>query len=138
MKVRELMTAWPVTVAPSNSLGEAVEEMLRRRVRELPVVADGRLVGILTDRDVRVALGAHARHLDLATLEGPALADHVEDWMTVGATSIGTEEEAGVACRALVATRFGALPVVDAAGEVVGILSTSDLLLAAADLFDTL
>lgn len=138
MKVRELMTAYPITVGPDNTLGEAIEEMLRRHVRGLPVCADGALVGMITDRDVRIALGADARHLALANLEGAALKDRVSDWMSTGAASVDPEEDAGVACRAILAARVGAMPVVDADGEVVGILSTSDLLEAAADLFDTL
>jgi acetoin utilization protein AcuB len=138
MKVREVMTAWPVTVAPEHSLGEAVEEMLRRRVRSLPVVEEGRVVGILTDRDVRVALGHDAVDLDLATMHGDALKDPVRRWMTEGAATIGPEEPVSVACRALATARIGALPVVDEEGEMVGIVSTSDLLQAAADVFDDL
>lgn len=138
MKVRELMTAWPITVRPEHTLGQAVEEMLRRGVRQVPVCQEGRVVGMLTDRDVRMALGPAARVLALANLEGEALADPVSAWMTDGAATIGTEVEAAVACRALRAARIGALPVVDDEGEVVGILTVSDILEAAADLFDTL
>jgi acetoin utilization protein AcuB len=138
MKVREVMTAWPITVGPDHTLGEAIEQMLRRQVRSLPVVEDRRVVGMLTDRDVRVALGHDALDLDLATLEGAALEEPVRAWMTHGAATLGPEEPVGVACRALAAGRIGAMPIVDDEGEVVGILSTTDLLTAAADLFDDL
>lgn len=138
MLVREVMTAYPITVSPEATLGEAVEEMLRRRVRHLPVVADRKVVGMITDRDVRAALGRNARTLDLAKLEGAALEDRVTDWMSYGAATLGAEQDVALACRALLAARVGAMPVIDDEGEVVGILTTSDLLTVAADLFDDL
>lgn len=138
MRVREIMTAWPVTCRPDHTLGEAIEEMLRRGVRSLPVVQRGKVVGMITDRDVRSALGPQARNLQLARLEGDALDDAVTAWMTHGAATVASDEDVGVACRALLAARVGSLPVVDDEGECVGILSTSDLLEAAAELFDDL
>lgn len=133
------MTAYPLTVRPEFTLLEAVEEMLRRRVHSLPVLdASGHVIGMITDRDVRMALGPDARQLELASLEGDALDDPITDWMTHGAATISPDEHVAVACRAIVAARVGALPVVNDDGEVVGILTRSDLLTAAAEVFDEL
>ena len=53
MQVSEWMTPAPLTVAPSTPVPRVQELMARRRIRHLPVVEEGRLVGIITDRDVR-------------------------------------------------------------------------------------
>jgi acetoin utilization protein AcuB len=51
-KVAQFMTRDPVTVTPKTGLKAAVEIFLKRRVGALPVVEDGRLVGILSDTDI--------------------------------------------------------------------------------------
>src|SRR5918993_4813585 len=53
MKVVDVMTTDPLTVAPSESVGQADELMNANRIRQLPVVEAGELVGIITDRDIR-------------------------------------------------------------------------------------
>ncbi len=55
MKVRDLMTPNPITITPADDLTAAIGAMLKHRIHELPVVEDGLLLGILTDRDI--ALG---------------------------------------------------------------------------------
>jgi CBS domain-containing protein len=56
-KVAQIMTRDPTTVTPKTGLKAAVEIFIKRRVGALPVVEDGRLVGILSDADImRVAL----------------------------------------------------------------------------------
>ena len=57
MIVAELMTPNPVTVAPSDSLELAYERMKTGQFRHLPVMHEGKLIGILTDRDLRQCLG---------------------------------------------------------------------------------
>jgi CBS domain-containing protein len=56
IRVAQIMTREPVTVAPRTSLKAVVELLLQRRIGAVPVVEDGRLVGIVSERDVlRVA-----------------------------------------------------------------------------------
>ncbi len=50
--VKEVMTNHPVTIGPDASVGEAARQMLERKIGCLPVVQDGRLVGILTESDL--------------------------------------------------------------------------------------
>ncbi|MBI3302421.1 MAG: CBS domain-containing protein [Deltaproteobacteria bacterium] len=61
MLVRHRMTQNPVTVTPQNTLAVALEKMTAGRFRRLPVVQDGALVGILTDRDLRRHEGVQER-----------------------------------------------------------------------------
>jgi acetoin utilization protein AcuB len=53
MKVVDAMTTHPVTVSLTDTIGLADELMNTNRIRQLPVVEDKRLVGIVTDRDIR-------------------------------------------------------------------------------------
>lgn len=53
-EIREYMTPAPLTTAPTRSLTAAVRQMRDRRVRHLPVVEDGRVVGLLSQRDVLI------------------------------------------------------------------------------------
>jgi acetoin utilization protein AcuB len=57
MTVADLMTQNPQTVGPSDSLEVAHEKMQVGRFRQVPVVHEGKLVGILTDRDMRQYVG---------------------------------------------------------------------------------
>jgi acetoin utilization protein AcuB len=61
MIVAELMTPNPVIVAPSDSLELAYERMKAGQFRHLPVMDEGKLIGILTDRDLRQCLGQLVR-----------------------------------------------------------------------------
>jgi CBS domain-containing protein len=53
MKVVDVMTKDPLTVSPSDIIGQADELMFENRFRQLPVVEGNQLVGIVTDRDIR-------------------------------------------------------------------------------------
>ena len=59
MKVSDWMSAELITVSPKTGLSETWELMRRRRIRHLLVTERGRLLGIISDRDIRLALAAH-------------------------------------------------------------------------------
>ena len=132
------VNAWmrsPVHVAhPHDSVAHAREVCERHRVNQLPVVLDGRLVGIVTDRDLRDAFPSV---VDEA--ERPARAHRitetlrVEDVMTSAPVTVGEDEGIDVAATVMRSKRIGALPVVRN-DEVVGIVTRSDLLEALASL----
>src|SRR5262249_36814866 len=61
MLVRHCMTKNPVTIGPQEMLAAAQEKMTSRRFRHLPVVENGELIGILTDRDVIHYVGVEER-----------------------------------------------------------------------------
>jgi acetoin utilization protein AcuB len=114
MLVRHRMTPNPVTVTPQDTLAAAQEKMATGHFRRLPVVQDGILVGILTDRDVRRHVGSEER-----TRVGAAM---TENPLTV--SPLTTVEEA---TQLMLKHQIGGVPVVEA-GKVVGILTTSDVL----------
>lgn len=125
--VKEWMTKEPVTIEPSTSVKTAWKIMQDRRFRHLPVVEGGRLVGIVTDRDLRRVLPSPASSLEIHEV------NYLLDKLTVAAAMtkdiITTTPTTPIleAARTLLRNRIGALPVM-AGGTLVGILSQVDVL----------
>jgi acetoin utilization protein AcuB len=120
MLVRDRMHKNPVTVMLQDTLATAHEKMITGQFRHLPVVYEGQVVGILTDRDLRPYVGIEAH-----TRVGTAM---TENPLTLSPMS--TVEEAA---RLLLLGQIGGLPIVEE-GKLVGILTTSDVLQAFLDL----
>ena len=79
MKVVDVMTKDPLTIGPSETVGEAEELMAENGIRQLPVVKNSDLIGIITDRDVRSFLGCfgqrHCTPNGISRLSETALSD---------------------------------------------------------------
>ncbi len=128
MEVEKWMTRELHAVKPRDSIRHARELMESRRVNQLPVVVEGRLVGIVTDRDLRDAFPsvfdsghpAEARRADPATIK-------VEAVMTPNVLTISPSDSMSKAARLMRQERIGAIPVVDG-NRVVGIIARSDIL----------
>lgn len=114
MLVRFCMTPHPITITPQETLATAQERMQAGRFRRLPVVQDDKLVGIITDRDIRRHVGAEGRTRVVAAMSERPLT--VSPVMTVEET-----------VRLMLRHQISGLPVVDE-GQLVGILTTSDVL----------
>ena len=116
MLVRHRMTPTPVTVGPQDTLATAQVQMTAGHFRRVPVVQDGRLVGILTDRDIRRHVGVEARtRVQAAMTETP---------LTV--SPLTTVEEA---TQLMLKHQISGLPVLEN-GQLVDILTASDVLQA--------
>ncbi len=125
MKVRDLMTADPVTLHPTDRLVDAEELMGLRGFRHMPVVDGGALVGILSNLDVI-----------RATLEAAGAGDHrarllakasiqVREVMSTRCDTVGPEQSAREAARMLRERHRSCLPVVEG-DRLVGILTEAD------------
>lgn len=107
------------TISPSSALGDALERMGQRRIRHLPVVDGGKLVGLLSDRDARRSLdgeGSEAKVRDMMTPYNKLRC--VEPGALV-------RDAAELICR----EKISALPVV-VGEQLVGIVTSEDLLWA--------
>jgi acetoin utilization protein AcuB len=106
--------------------------MSQNRIRHLPVIdADGRLIGIVTDRDIRSALPFSMIKDTARTAETEKVKDlRVMDIMTTEPKTIGPHHTIQDALVLIQELRVGALPVVDKEGKLKGILSVRDLLRA--------
>lgn len=125
---KDLMTVNPATVSPETTLKQILETMRKHQCRQLPVLdADGTLVGIVTDRDIRLAMRSplvlHERWEDDMLLETlPA-----RGCMTSQVMTIDQYTPAVSAAKILLEHKFGALPVMDGK-RLVGIITVSDFL----------
>jgi acetoin utilization protein AcuB len=127
MRVAERMTANPVVISPTDTLATARRLMDRGKFRALPVLEHGKLVGIVTDRDLRKhegLAGKAAEYLEWTKVT----AAMTPDPMTVSPESLTLD-----AARLLLEQKIGGLPVVDN-GKLVGIVTTSDLLRSLVDM----
>jgi acetoin utilization protein AcuB len=129
MLVRERMTTVLFTVPPDASVAEVERVMRYQRIRHVPVVDDGRLVGMVTDRDVRTAMPSSAT--TLAAGEAHYLLDRlrVERVMSHPVITVGPDAHIVDAVGLVLAHRIGALPVMES-GRMVGIITETDLLRA--------
>jgi CBS domain-containing protein len=127
MFVGKRMTRNPKTVTPEDTLSAAAAMMREYRFNHLPVVEGDRLVGILTDTDLRNA--------SLESGEGPGGKRPVRDVMRTQVWSLTPEDSLEDALLVISQQKFGALPVLDG-DRLVGILTKMDLLRAFVDILD--
>ena len=114
--IGELMTTDVLTVAPEDTLGEAAAKMTERGVGAVVVSDFGRMIGILSERDIMRAV-ADRIHSSEA---------RVREWMTADPITATTDTSIEDAARTMFDNGFRHLPVVD--GErAVGIVSLRDL-----------
>jgi acetoin utilization protein AcuB len=128
MRIRDVMTREPFTVPPEMSVVDARAEMSRRHIRHLLVTeADGLLVGIVTDRDIRSSLPSPATSLSVWEL------NYLLARLTVGAVmsktviTIDPDRDVREAARIMIDHTIGALPVLEGR-RLVGIVTDTDLL----------
>jgi uncharacterized protein (DUF2267 family)/CBS domain-containing protein len=119
MKVKEVMTKKVKTCTPETDLAAVAETMWRRDCGMLPVVEDGgKVVGIITDRDVCIAAGCRRR--DPATIP-------VNEVIMGEVFSCSPEEDVREALQIMRQNQVRRLPVIDSAGKLRGLLSMNDL-----------
>lgn len=114
MLVRNCMTPDPVTIEPEENVRDAFYLLRKHGFRQFPVVRDGRLIGIVTDRDLRLALFR------------PEL--KVADVMTQRSITVSEDTTLEKAARIIRDKKFNALPVISRDGRLVGILTVTDIL----------
>jgi acetoin utilization protein AcuB len=121
MLVRDKMQPSVITITPDQSLWMAKERMRKHGVRRLPVVQHGKLVGIVTDRDVRQAWAFPATSLSIHELMYLLDRVTVGETMTTKVVTVMPDTPLVKAARLLHDRKIGGLPVME--GEaVVGIL----------------
>ncbi len=123
MKVRDIMTAHPVSCGTDTNLASAAELLWKKDCGALPVVDDGRLAGVITDRDICIALGTRGR---------AATEIRVGDVAARSLQTCAPDDEVSSAMAAMRRAKVRRLPVVGVGDKLVGIVALNDLVLAAA------
>jgi CBS domain-containing protein len=112
-QLSDVMRSDPIVVAPEDTLGEVAERMSGANVGAVIVKDFGRLIGILTERDMLKAMAARVH-----TSEA-----RVRQWMTEDQVTATTETRLEAAAGIMLENGFRHLPVVDEIGQVIGIAS---------------
>lgn len=127
IRVGDFMTQDLVTLQERDDLALAEQTLRLGGVRHLPVVRDGKLVGLVTHRDLLRAAIEHAPRVTA-----------MADVMTRALTVVSPNTPLVQAARMMLAHKFGCLPVCEAGGKLVGIITESDFVRFAADLVQDL
>jgi acetoin utilization protein AcuB len=124
--VKSVMTPFPYSIAIGAPVSEALEFMRRAKIRHLPVVEDGELKGIVSDRDIKLMLGpdfAYPRADELAVREAMAADSYIVDLST----------PLDVVLDHMATHRIGSA-LVTRKGKLVGVFTATDACRAFADM----
>jgi CBS domain-containing protein len=125
--VKDWMTRNVVTITPDTTLPEAHRLMTEKRVRRLPVVKDGLLVGIITLGDVRGAEPSRATSLSIWEVNYLSGKVKIEEIMARNLITISPNATISQAAGLMLEHKVSGLPVVDYARGLVGIITESDI-----------
>jgi acetoin utilization protein AcuB len=123
------MTGSPITVPPDTPVLDARQVMNNHRIRHLLVEKSGELLGIVTDRDIRLNMPSQATSLSVWEVNYLLTKLPVSEVMTRSVITIGPDRDARDAAEIMLGHKIGALPVVDH-GKLVGIETETDVLRA--------
>lgn len=126
--VRDWMSRDVLTVSPDTPVVEAGHILVEHKIRRLPVVADDRLVGIVTYDDIRGARpSAAARTMDELELAYLLASLTIREVMTSDPLTVHADDTIGRAAEVMLANEVGGVPVVDRDGRLVGLITESDI-----------
>lgn len=131
MKVKDLMSKKLFTVKPDDMLDKVFFLFNFEAIRHLPVIEKGKVVGVLSDRDLKKILGPRKKMVTdkLAGTQFTVHARRVRTIMNRGLTTIGPDEQAADAAAIMAKKKIGCLPVVKK-GKLVGMITSTDILRA--------
>ncbi len=127
MLIKDWMTKDPITINDETSMIKAIHIMNEHRFRRLPVVSQGKLVGMVTDRDLKEASPSRATTLDVHELYYLLAELQVSEIMSKNPVSVSQDDTVEHAAQIMLEHTISGLPVVDAGGHLAGILTQSDI-----------
>ena len=128
MEVSDLMSTDLVTLTEDETLAHAQRCMARGRIRHLPVTRNGKLVGLLTHRDLLAASFSIFAEVDRSEQRRIFGTVPVVEAMHRDVVTVRPDLSVREAARILLKNKYGCLPVVTESGELVGILTEADFL----------
>jgi acetoin utilization protein AcuB len=136
MKVREYMKSPVLAATPDTLIDNALETMREKHVRRLPVIEDGKLVGLVTRNMIEQATPRSSAPLTLWGIHYALSCIKVRDVMITDVISVHPDDTIKEVVALSEKHRIGTFPVVDESGNLVGILTNTDLLHIMARLVD--
>ena len=131
MKVKDLMSKKLFTVGPEDMLDKVFFLFNFEAIRHLPVIEKGKVVGVLSDRDLKKIMGPRKKIVS-DKVDGTQFtvnARKVRTIMDRKVTTIGPDEKAADAAAIMAKKKIGCLPVVKK-GKLVGMITSTDILRA--------
>lgn len=133
MFVSDWMTRKVFTVAPDSSVSEAMNLIRAKKIKHIPVVRDGKLKGIVSDRDIRDYSPSRATTLDVYELHYLLATAKVKEIMKSGVVTVASDTPIEEAAMLLCDRNIGCLPVIEE-GRLIGIISDRDIFRALIDI----
>jgi len=127
MIVSKWMSKKVVTIDVNDSMQDAIKRMKQNDIRMLPVVKKGKLVGVVTDRDLKRASASDATTLDVHELLYLVSKIKVQDVMTKNAITVPQNYTIEETAEVLLKHKISGVPVVDQNGQLVGTITQTDL-----------
>lgn len=127
MLVKEWMATKPIVVDENTSIMKATQIMKENNIRRIPVVRDGHLIGIISDRDIKEAAPSKATTLDVHELYYLLSEIKVKDIMTPDPITLKEDDSVEKAAVIMLENRISGMPIVDNDYNVVGIITETDV-----------
>ena len=125
MLVKNWMTASVITIDVSEPVEKAIELLSDYDHRMLPVVKDGKLVGVITDRDIKEATGLQCT--ETGHLGSDFLHQSARNIMKSNPISASPEFTVDEAAELMLVNKISGLPVINTSGNVLGVITKSDV-----------
>ena len=127
MLAKEWMAVDPIVVDENTSIMKATQLMKEHGIRRIPVVRDKKVVGIVSDRDVKEAAPSKATSLDVHELYYLLSEIKIKDIMTPDPITLNENDSVEKAAVIMLENRISGMPVVDKDGNVVGLITQTDV-----------
>jgi len=127
MLVQNWMSKSVVTVDVNDSMQDAIKQLKEHSIRMLPVMKKGKLVGIVTDRDLKKASASNATMLEIHELLYLLTKIKAKDIMTKNPITVLPDYTTEETAQVLLENKISGVPVVNGGGQVVGTITQTDL-----------
>jgi len=127
MLVKDWMTEKVVTIGVQDTLQKATELMMDHQISMLPVLENGRLVGIVTDRDLRAASPSDVTLLDVRQILYHLTRVEMRAIMSRDPITLPPEFTVEEAAEVMLKNKISGCPVVDKTGNLIGVITKNDL-----------
>ncbi|HJW73302.1 MAG TPA: CBS domain-containing protein [Geothrix sp.] len=131
------MTKNPVTIEQEASIIEAIHLMKEKGIRRLPVMHEGRFIGLITERMIKDYTPGKATSLDTWEVHYLLSKTAVKDVMNPKPITVTPDTDLATAAQSILDHKLYGLCVVDARGDLVGIMSVGDMLRAVVEFSKT-
>ncbi len=127
MLVKEWMAKDPIIIDENTSIMKATQIMKEHGIRRIPVVRDSKLIGIISDRDIKEAAPSKATSLDVHELYYLLSEIKVKDIMTPDPITLRENDSVEKAAVIMLENRISGIPVVDDNYHVIGVITQTDV-----------